>query len=195
MSLLPSTLAVIMVMLLISASTRLSQDAALSSARTEQQQLALSHAELLLQQASRNLPLHTYAQQALESNPLGAEGFHANAGGVHAENQPQMQENLRAIPESALSVAYLNVAEHAELSDLPLQIVRITAVGKYASVRVRLQADYAIDQCAAESDGDADDYADNHINDHTNTNNIFNTSTNDTCYGRIRRIAWRRVPD
>jgi hypothetical protein len=58
-------------------------------------------------------------------------------------------------------------------------------------VRVRLQADYAIDQCAAESD--ADDYADNHINDHTN--NIFNTSTNDTCHGRIRRIAWRRLPD
>lgn len=193
MSLLPSTLAVMMVMLLISASTRLSQDAALSSARTEQQQLALSHAELLLQQASRNLPLHTYTQQALESNPLGAEGLHANAGGVHAENQPQMQENLRAIPESALSVAYLNVAEHAELSDLPLQIVRITAVGKYASVRVRLQADYAIDQCAAESD--ADDYTDNHINDYTNTNNIFNTSTNDTCHGRILRIAWRRLPD
>jgi len=193
MSLLPSTLAVMMVMPLISASTRLSQDAALSSARTEQQQLALSHAELLLQQATRNLPLHTYTQQALESNPLGAEGLHANAGGVHAENQPQMQENLRAIPESALSVAYLNVAEHAELSDLPLQIVRITAVGKYASVRVRLQADYAIDQCADESY--ADDYTDNHINDYTNTNNIFNTSTNDTCHGRIRRIAWRRLPD
>jgi hypothetical protein len=182
-----------MVMLLISASTRLSQDAALSSARTEQQQLALSHAELLLQQASKDLLFRTDTKQAIESNPLGLEGLHANAGSVHAENQLQMQEHLGNTPASALSVAYLNVAEHAELSDLPLQVVRITAVGKYASVRVRLQADYAIDQCAAESD--ADDYTDNHINDQTNTNNIFNTSTNDTCHGRIRRIAWRRLPD
>lgn len=193
MSLLPSTLAVIMVMLLISASTRLSQDAALSSARAEQQQLALSHAELLLQQATRDLPLHTYTQQALESNPPDSEALYARPGGVHAEYQLQMQENLGAIPEPVLSVAYLNVAEHAELSDLPLQIVRITAVGKYASVRIRLQADYAIDQCAAESD--ADDYADNHINDHTNTNSTFNSNANDACHGRIRRIAWRRLPN
>jgi len=82
-------------------------------------------------------------------------------------------------------VARFNVADNAELSDLPLQIVRITAIGKYASVRVRLQADYAIDQCAFESDNDA--------NDHNNANN--NANINDACHGRIRRIAWRRLPD
>ena len=197
MSLLPSTLAVMMVLLMISASTRLSQDAAFSSARAEQQQLALSHAELLLQQAAMDMYSHTDTQQVLESNPLGAKGWHTNPGGVHAENQLQMQENLDTVPEPALSVAYLNVADHAELSDLPLQIMRITAVGKYASVRVRLQADYALDQCAAESDNDANDQnnANNNVNSNFNSNFNSNSNANDACHGRIRRIAWRRLPN
>lgn len=185
MSLLPSTLAVMMVMLLISASTRLSQDAALSSARAEQEQLAIARAELLLQQAAMELSSQADTQHVLESNSPDAEVMQAGPDGMHAENPLHLLENSGTTPESALNVARFNVADNAELSDLPLQIVRITAIGKYASVRVRLQADYAIDQCAAESDNDA--------NDHNNANN--NANINDACHGRIRRIAWRRLPD
>ena len=170
-----------MVMLLISASARLSQDAALSIARTEQQQLALLRAELLLQQAAMNLSLYGEAQHPLQLNPLDTDAQQANSDQADAESRVRRPENPGLLAEQAIVVAPLNVADTAELSDLPLQIVRITATGKYASVHVRLQADYAIDECGTESDADAS--ADANIN------------ANADCARRVRRIAWRRLPD
>jgi hypothetical protein len=61
MSLLPSTLSVMMVMLLASASSHLAQDAAFSSAHWVHQQQAFSQAEFCLQQLAKNLAANSEA--------------------------------------------------------------------------------------------------------------------------------------
>ena len=136
MSLLPSTLSVMMVMLLAASASHLTQDAAFSSAQWIRQQQALSQAELRLQQLVKNLA----------ANPES-----------DAYRQTGVDWTLEVLDTDAM----------AELSDLPLSIFRITAVGHAAQVKVRLQADYAIDHC--EHDAVAE------------------------CTSRIRRIAWRRL--
>lgn len=136
MSLLPSTLSVMMVMLLAASSSQLTRDAAFSSAQWIHQQQALSQAELRLQQLVKKLVAN-----------------------------PESDAYRQAGVDWTLEV--LNTDAMAELSDLPLSIFRITAVGHVAQVKVRLQADYAVDYC-----------------DH---------DVVDECTSRVRRIAWRRL--
>lgn len=136
MSLLPSTLSVMMVMLLAASASHLTQDAAFFSAQWIHQQQALSQAELRLQQLVKNLAVNP------ESDTYRQTG---------------VDWTLEVLDTDAM----------AELSDLPLSIFRITAVGHVAQVKVRLQADYAVDYC------DHDVVAE--------------------CTSRIRRIAWRRL--
>ena len=148
MSLLPSALASTMVLLLASASARLVQDTALSHAQWEQQQQAMSRAELRLMQSAAGLLVFSGEQSEMEP---GSE-----------------QEVL---------VEQLAVSQSAELSDLPLSIFRISAVGRVSQLSVRLEADYAIEAC----DGGSEE----------NENENENQAT--TCTPRIRRIAWRRL--
>jgi hypothetical protein len=137
-----------MVMLLASASAQLVRDAALSQAQWEQQQQAISRAELQLMQSAADLLKFADEQSDME---LGSE-----------------QEVL---------VEQLAVSQFAELSDLPLNIFRISAVGRVSQLSVRLEADYAMDAC----DGGSEE----------NENEDQDQVT--TCTPRIRRIAWRRL--
>ena len=146
MSLLPSALASAMVMLLASASAQLVRDAALSQAQWEQQQQAMSRAELRLIHSAAGLLKSVDAQSGIES---GLE-----------------QEVL---------IEQLAVSQSAELSDLPLSVFRISAVGRAVQLSVRLEADYAVDAC--DQDEDKDELENQAI----------------TCIPRIRRIAWRRL--
>jgi hypothetical protein len=135
-----------MVMLLASASAQLVRDAALSQAQWEQQQQAMSRAELRLIHSAARLLKSVDAQSGIES---GSE-----------------QEVL---------VEQLAVSQSAELSDLPLSVFRISAVGRAVQLSVRLEADYAVDAC--DQDEDKDELENQAI----------------TCIPRIRRIAWRRL--
>jgi hypothetical protein len=146
MSFLPSALASAMVMLLASASAQLVRDAALSQAQWEQQQQAMSRAELRLMQSAAGLL-------------------------VFAGEQSEMEPGS----EQEVLVEQLAVSQSAELSDLPLTIFRISAVGRVSQLSVRLEADYAIEAC----DGGSEE------------NENENQAT--TCTPRIRRIAWRRL--
>ena len=118
MSLLPSVLASTMVMLLASASAQLVRDAALSQAQWEQQQQAMSRAELQLMQSAADLLKFADEQSGME---------------------PSSQQEV--------VVEQLAVSQSAELGDLPLSIFRISAVGRVSQLSVRLEADYAMDAC------------------------------------------------
>ena len=146
MSLLPSALASAMVILLASASAQIIRDAALSQAQWEQQQQAMSRAELRLMQTAAGL---------LKS----------------VDEQPGIESGL----EQEVLIEQLAVSQSAELSDLPLSVFRISAVGRAAQLSVRLEADYAMDAC----DGGSEENE--------------NQDQAITCIPRIRRIAWRRL--
>ena len=148
MSLLPSALASAMVMLLASASAQIMRDAALSQAQWEQQQQAMSRAELRLMQSAVGL---------LKS----------------VDEQPGIESGL----EQEVLIEQLAVSQSAELSDLPLSIFRISAVGRAAQLSVRLEADYAKDACDRGGEENENQDQDQAI----------------TCTPRIRRIAWRRL--
>jgi hypothetical protein len=72
-------------------------------------------------------------------------------------------------------VEQLAVSQSAELSDLPLSIFRISAVGRVSQLSIRVEADYAMEAC--DGGGEEDE----------NENQAI------TCTPRIRRIAWRRL--
>ncbi len=148
MSLLPSVLASTMVMLLVSASAQIMRDAALSQAQWEQQQQAISRAELQLMQSAADLLKFADEQSGME---------------------PSSQQEV--------VVEQLAVSQSAELSDLPLSIFRISAVGRVSQLSVRLEADYAMDACDGGSEENENEDQDQAI----------------TCTPRIRRIAWRRL--
>ena len=137
-----------MVMLLASASAQIMRDAALSQTQWEQQQQAMSRAELRLMQSAAGL---------LKS----------------VDEQPGIESGL----EQEVLIEQLAVSQSAELSDLPLSIFRISAVGRAAQLSVRLEADYAMDAC----DGDSEE------NENQDQGQAI------TCTPRIRRIAWRRL--
>lgn len=60
------------------------------------------------------------------------------------------------------------ISDQAEMSDLPLQLLRVTVASEVHQSMIRLQADYALDGCASEYDS--------------------------PCTTRVRRIAWRELP-
>lgn len=66
-------------------------------------------------------------------------------------------------------VEEVTLSEQSELGDLPPILHRVTASGYGRQVSIRLQADYAVDACES-----ADD---------------------DPCLPRVRRVAWRELPD
>lgn len=68
-----------------------------------------------------------------------------------------------------VSIEEVAVSEQAELGDLPQVLHRVTVIGQAFQGRIRLQADYALDGCESEDD--------------------------DPCAPRVRRIAWRELPD
>lgn len=158
MSLLPSVLASTMVMLLASASAQLVRDNALSQAQWEQQQKALSRAELMLTQSAIDLLSLTEEQ----------------SGSKFSSTQEVLVEQLP-------------VSLFAELSDLPLKVFRISAVGRASQLSVRLQADYAMVACDEDKDesegGNDDGNGDGDNNGHQAI----------TCTPKIRRIAWLRL--
>ena len=135
-----------MVMLLASASAQLVRDSALSQAQWEQQQQAVSRAELRLMQSAAGLLQIVDEQSGSESGS-----------------------------EQEVHVEQLVVSQSAELSDLPLSVFRVSAVGRTSQLSVRLEADYAMDAC----DGGSEENE--------------NEDQAITCTPRIRRIAWRRL--
>ena len=91
------------------------------------------------------------------------------------DEQPGIESGL----EQEVLIEQLAVSQSAELSDLPLSIFRISAVGRAAQLSVRLEADYAMDAC----DGGSEE----------NENQDQDQGQAITCTPRIRRIAWRHL--
>jgi len=79
------------------------------------------------------------------------------------------------------------IPQESERKRLPLEVSRISAVGRASQLSVRLQADYVIvvcDEDNAENEGGSDD---------GNDDRDENGNQAITCAPKIRRIAWRRV--
>ena len=129
MSLLPSALAVMMVVLLAGASSQLVQDAALSSTQLMHQQLAMARA-----------------------------GARLRVGSAALSAQLQQQPEAEAASDIMLSVPDLVVEQIkpddlAELGELPTVLYRLTSTGRAAQASVTLQADYAVMPCDLDHSG------------------------------------------
>ena len=129
MSLLPSALAVMMVVLLAGASSQLVQDAALSSTQLMHQQLAMARA-----------------------------GARLRVGSAALSAQLQQQPEAEAASDIVLSVPDLVVEQIkpddlAELGELPTVLYRLTSTGRAAQASVTLQADYAVMPCDLDHSG------------------------------------------
>lgn len=127
MSLLPSTLAVMMVVLLAGASSQLVEDAALSSTQLMHRQLAMARAGARLSVGSAALAAHLQQQ--------------ADTDGA----------TILSVPD--LVVEQIKPDDGAELGDLPMDLYRLTSTGRTAQTIVKLQADYAMNPCDTEQGG------------------------------------------
>lgn len=127
MSLLPSTLAVMMVVLLAGASSQLVQDAALSSTQLMHQQLAMARAG---------------ARLRIGSAALSAQ----------LQQQPEAESDI-VLSVSDLVVEQIKPDDLAELGELPTVLYRLTSTGRAAQASVTLQADYAVMPCDLDHSG------------------------------------------
>ena len=123
MSLLPSTLAVMMVVLLAGASSQLVQDAALSSTQLMHQQLAMARAGVRLRVGSAALSAQLQQQPEAEAD----------------------SDIVLSVPD--LVVEQIKPDDLAELGELPTVLYRLTSTGRAAQASVTLQADYAVMPC------------------------------------------------
>ena len=131
MSLLPSTLAVMMVVLLAGASSQLVQDAALSSTQLMHQQLAMARAGARLRVGSAALSAQLQQQPEAEAE---------------AES-----DIVLSVPD--LVVEQIKPDDLAELGELPTVLYRLTSTGRAAQASVTLQADYAVMPCDLDHSG------------------------------------------
>jgi len=129
MSLLPSTLAVMMVVLLVGASSQLVQDAALSSTQLMHQQLAMARAGARLRVGSAALSAQLQQQPEAEAD----------------------SDIVLSVPD--LVVEQIKPDDLAELGELPTVLYRLTSTGRAAQASVTLQADYAVMPCDLDHSG------------------------------------------
>ncbi|MFZ9367155.1 MAG: hypothetical protein ACO25D_06265 [Burkholderiaceae bacterium] len=129
MSLLPSTLAVMMVVLLAGASSQLVQDAALSSTQLMHQQLAMARAGARLRLGSAALSAQLQQQPEAEAD----------------------SDIVLSVP--GLVVEQIKPDDLAELGELPTVLYRLTSTGRAAQASVTLQADYAVMPCDLDHSG------------------------------------------
>jgi hypothetical protein len=129
MSLLPSTLAVMMVVLLAGASSQLVQDAALSSTQLMHQQLAMARAGARLRVGSAALSAQLQQQPEAEAQ----------------------SDIVLSVPD--LVVEQIKPDDLAELGELPTVLYRLTSTGRAAQASVILQADYAVIPCDLDHSG------------------------------------------
>jgi hypothetical protein len=129
MSLLPSTLAVMMVVLLAGASSQLVQDAALSSTQLMHQQLAMARAGARLRIGSAALSAQLQQQPEAEAQ----------------------SDIVLSVPD--LVVEQIKPDDLAELGELPTVLYRLTSTGRAAQASVTLQADYAVIPCDLDHSG------------------------------------------
>lgn len=129
MSLLPSTLAVMMVVLLAGASSQLVQDAALSSTQLMHQQLAMARAGARLRLGSAALSAQLQQQPEAEAD----------------------SDIVLSVPD--LVVEQIKPDDLAELGELPTVLYRLTSTGRAAQASVTLQADYAVMPCDLDHSG------------------------------------------
>ncbi|MFM2108868.1 MAG: hypothetical protein ACO223_01730 [Burkholderiaceae bacterium] len=129
MSLLPSTLAVMMVVLLAGASSQLVQDAALSSTQLMHQQLAMARAGVRLRVGSAALSAQLQQQPEAEAD----------------------SDIVLSVPD--LVVEQIKPDDLAELGELPTVLYRLTSTGRAAQASVTLQADYAVMPCDLDHSG------------------------------------------
>ncbi len=129
MSLLPSTLAVMMVVLLAGASSQLVQDAALSSTQLMHQQLAMARAGARLRVGSAALSAQLQQQPEAEAE----------------------SDIVLSVPD--LVVEQIKPDDLAELGELPTVLYRLTSTGRAAQASVTLQADYAVMPCDLDHSG------------------------------------------
>lgn len=129
MSLLPSTLAVMMVVLLAGASSQLVQDAALSSTQLMHQQLAMARAGVRLRVGSAALSAQLQQQPEAEAQ----------------------SDIVLSVPD--LVVEQIKPDDLAELGELPTVLYRLTSTGRAAQASVTLQADYAVIPCDLDDSG------------------------------------------
>ncbi|MEY3898931.1 MAG: hypothetical protein RI962_86 [Pseudomonadota bacterium] len=129
MSLLPSALAVMMVVLLAGASSQLVQDAALSSTQLMHQQLAMARAGARLRIGSAALSAQLQQQPEAEAQ----------------------SDIVLSVPD--LVVEQIKPDDLAELGELPTVLYRLTSTGRAAQASVTLQADYAVMPCDLDHSG------------------------------------------
>jgi len=129
MSLLPSALAVMMVVLLAGASSQLVQDAALSSTQLMHQQLAMARAGARLRLGSAALSAQLQQQPEAEAE----------------------SDIVLSVPD--LVVEQIKPDDLAELGELPTVLYRLTSTGRAAQASVTLQADYAVMPCDLDHSG------------------------------------------
>jgi hypothetical protein len=129
MSLLPSALAVMMVVLLAGASSQLVQDAALSSTQLMHQQLAMARAGARLRVGSAALSAQLQQQPEAEAQ----------------------SDIVLSVPD--LVVEQIKPDDLAELGELPTVLYRLTSTGRAAQASVTLQADYAVMPCDLDHSG------------------------------------------
>lgn len=74
----------------------------------------------------------------------------------------------QGITSTEVVVEQIAISGQAELSDLPMELQRMTVVSQGHQSRIRLQADYVLEGCESAYD--------------------------DPCTPRVRRVAWRELP-
>lgn len=138
MSLLPAIMALFAVMLSVVGAASMLRDGGLAT----------------VQQADRQLARHL-ADAALQRTAAAFE-----EAGAGDDSGPDVDDGI--------AVEAVPTADRGEIGDLPLQIRRVTAVAENGRSRVRLQVDYAVQDCASVHD--------------------------DPCPLQARRLAWRELP-
>ena len=111
------------------------------------------------------------ARLAQDAGLLVAQRVDGQLARLHADHALRRAADhlsAHAAASNQVVVEEVAISEQAELSDLPLQLYRVTVASQGHQTLIRLQADYALVGCDSEEDA--------------------------PCTPRVRRVAWRELP-
>ncbi len=136
MSLLPSLIVLLAVLLLTAASGQQLHDAGLLASQQADRVLAWRKAEAAL----------AHSAAALLAGAAGVPEDESDDGDDSGGGGEDGSDGATTRVETLLSAA------DSELGELPLNLQRVTATGEAGRIRVHLQADYAVDGCESAHD-------------------------------------------